>query len=120
MYGFGTGWSNGAQLWWTGGKPGDKLTLTVPVKESGRYELSAQLTKARDYGIVQLYFDGNKIGKPIDLYNADVVPSGKMQFGAFDLGAGDHAIIAEITGANPAAALSYMFGLDYILLKPEK
>src|SRR5262245_21955167 len=51
-------WQDGDQLWWTGAKPGDKLTLVIPIKEEGTYQVSIILTKARDYGIVQLSLDG--------------------------------------------------------------
>ena len=43
-------------------KPGDKLDLALPVKQAGKYRLGMQLTKAPDYGIVQLYLDGQKLG----------------------------------------------------------
>ena len=35
-----------------------------------------QLTKAPDYGIVQLYLDGQKLGDPIDLYRDGVSAHG--------------------------------------------
>lgn len=47
MGGFGNRWSGGSQLWWTGGKPDDKLTLVIPVKEAGKYTLHAALTMAK-------------------------------------------------------------------------
>ena len=43
-------WSGNAQLWWIDGKPGDRLVLEVPVQEAGRYQVTADLTKAVDYG----------------------------------------------------------------------
>jgi len=111
-------WSQGAHLWWTGGKIGDQLDLAIPVAKAGKYRLTVALTKARDYGTVQLMLDGNKLGEPIDLYNPNVVPSGPIEFGPHDLTAGEHKFTVEITGANPAAIKSYMFGLDYIKLTP--
>ncbi len=78
-------WHNGDQLWWTDAKPGDKLELAVPVEKAGVYRVSVALTKARDYGIVQLYFDGKKAGEPIDLYNPTVIPSGPIELGSHDL-----------------------------------
>ena len=55
-------WKNGQQLWWTSAQPKDKLVLAVPVAKSGKYEVSVGLTKANDYGIVQLSLDGKKVG----------------------------------------------------------
>ena len=110
------GWSNSSHLWWTDAKVGDKLTLAVPVTEAGKYELKAQLTKAGDYGIVQLFLDGEKIGDSIDLYNKGVTYTGQLSFGIHDLTVGDHQLGIEIVGANKDAAKAYMFGLDYIKL----
>ncbi len=56
-------WKNGEQLWWTGAQPKDQLVLAVPVAKSGKYEVSVNLTKANDYGIVQLSLDGKKAGQ---------------------------------------------------------
>ena len=114
LTGFGDGWSNDAHLWWTEAKPGDKLVLALPVKQAGKYQLSMQLTKAPDYGIVQMYLDEQKLGQPIDLYHASVIPTGALKFGAQELTVGDHKLTVEITGANEKAVKSYMFGLDYV------
>ncbi len=117
---FGDQWSNDAQLWWTGAKPGDKLELVLPVEKTGRYELLAQLTKAVDYGIVQLSLDGGKLGEPIDLYHDGVIATGELELGARELSAGEHKLTVAITGANAKAVTSFMFGLDYVKLVEAK
>ncbi len=119
MTGFPGQWSNDAHLWWTEAKPGDRLDLVLPVPETAKYKLNVQLTKAPDYGIVQLYLDGEKLGGPIDLYNSSVVPSGPLVMGAYKLDAGDHKLGVEITGANEKAKKAYMFALDYVRLEAE-
>lgn len=111
-------WSNDDQLWWTGAKPGDKLTLALPVAAAGVYGVQVVMTKAVDYGIVQFALDGEKIGQPIDLYNRGVIRTKPMDLGARELKAGEHKLTIEITGANPAAKPSYMVGLDEVLLVP--
>jgi hypothetical protein len=116
MTGFGEQWSNGAHLWWIGTKPGDKLDLALPVKQAGKYRLGMQLTKAPDYGIVQLYLDDQKLGEPIDLYHESVVATGLLAMGEHDLTTGDHKLTVEIVGANDKAIKNYMFGLDYVKL----
>ncbi|MCX7426766.1 MAG: DUF2961 domain-containing protein [Planctomycetia bacterium] len=121
MAGFGEGkWQRDDQLWWTGAQPGDKLDLVVPVKSTGPCDLSVVLTKAQDYGIVQLYLDGKKVGDPIDLYNPDVVPTEPIPLGRHDLTEGEHKLTVEIVGANDKAIKSYMFGLDYVIFKPAR
>lgn len=119
MWQFGANWSKDAQLWWTGAKPGDRLMLAFPVEDSRSYDLTVQLTKACDYGIVQFFLDERKIGEPIDLYNADVVPTGRLSFGKHELNKGEHRLTVEIIGANPDAVNQYMFGLDYLKLESD-
>src|ERR1035438_5606777 len=114
----GTQWSNDAHLWWIDANVGDKLELALPVKAAGNYKVSAQMTKAPDYGIAQLYLDEQKLGSPIDLYHASVIPTGLQSLGVHDLTVGEHKLRVEITGANEHAVKSYMFGLDYLKLEP--
>ncbi len=118
MAGFGDQWSNDAHLWWIDAKPGDKLDLALPVSQDGKYKLSLQLTKAPDYGIVQLYLDGQKLGDPIDLYHSSVMATGAISLGTLELSANRHKFTVEIVGANEKAIKSYMFGLDYVKLDP--
>jgi hypothetical protein len=113
-------WSNGAQLWWTGAKPGDKLTVEVPVKEDGRYEVFVVATKAVDYGIVKLTFDEAQSTAPIDLFNDGVVTTPPISLGVHELKQGNHQLTAEITGANDKAVKAYMFAIDYVALIPAK
>ena len=114
----GSRFSGGEHLWWTEAKPGDKLVLASNVDQGGTYKVKAQFTKAIDYGIVQLYGDGKKLGEPIDLYNGNgVVPTGEIDLGIFLIEAGKHQLEIEIVGANEKAIKLYMFGLDYIKLE---
>ncbi|HZR16531.1 MAG TPA: glycoside hydrolase family 172 protein [Verrucomicrobiae bacterium] len=118
MTGFGESWSGDAHLWWINAKPGDKLDLALPVAKAGTYRLGLQLTKAPDYGIVQLYLDGQKLGEPLDLYHSSVVASGLLRFGQRELSAGQHKLTIEVLGANDKAIKNYMSGLDYVKLEP--
>jgi hypothetical protein len=117
LNGFEEGWSGEAHLWWIEGKPGATLELAVPVEKSGTYRLKMRLTKAIDYGIHQLYLDGEKLGEPIDLFNDGVVPTGVLDMGVRKLDKGQHVLKVEIVGANDKAVKKYMFGIDYILLE---
>jgi hypothetical protein len=113
---WGEQWSNDAQLFWVGAKPGDKLELILPVAKNGKYHLLAQLTKAVDYGIVQLSLDDETLGRPIDLFHDGVIPTGEIDLGTRELSAGEHKLMVEITDANLHAVKSFMFGLDYVKL----
>jgi len=116
---FGAGkWKDDDQLWWTGGRPNGKLELILETEKDGKFKLVAEMTKARDYGIVQFHLDGNKIGEPIDLYNPDVIPTGPIEVGVADLKAGKHVVVIEILGKNEKADPAYMVGIDQLMLAP--
>lgn len=111
-------WSGNSQLWWTGGKPQDRLLLEIPVENAGEYDLFAVMTKAIDYGIVRISIDDHPATEPIDCFNNGVVTTPVISLGQHTLTAGLHRVTVEITGANPKAVKGYMFGLDYLALTP--
>ena len=79
----------------------------------------ALLTKANDYGIVQLYLDGQKAGGPIDLYCRDlVVTDPPAPLGVHELAAGQHKLTVEIIGSNKKAKNRTLFGLIRLVLEP--
>lgn len=112
-------WSGRDHLWWTGAREGDRLVLEFEVPAAGRFELEAVMTKARDYAIVQLAIDDQPLGTAVDLFHTpDVITTGLVSLGARELTAGVHRLQVEIIGKHPEAAPGYMFGLDFIRLKP--
>jgi len=118
MSGFGSEWSGGAQLWWTQGKPDQKLMLAIPVKEAGRYTLYGALTMARDYGVVSITLDGKPVVSTFDGYNGPkVIHTGERDWGTHDLTAGEHRLTFTLAPPNPAAVPSNMVGLDYVRLE---
>ena len=113
-------WSEDTQLLWHGGGVGDELVFAVPVKEAGKYELKAQITKAADYAAFQLLFDGQKLGDPIDCYSKGLIPSGELSLGTFDLTAGEHQFSAKMTAVCEQSVKHSCFALDYVKLVPVK
>jgi hypothetical protein len=112
---FGRGkWLHDEQLWWIHAKPEAKLDLGVAIPQEGTYAVSVVLTKARDYGIVELCLDGQKVAGPIDLYNPQVIPTDPIPLGTHPLSAGQHKITVRIMGANEQAVKSYMFGVSQV------
>ena len=109
-------WSNNAQLWWTGGKPGDTLALDLP-EFTGTVDIEVVLTRARDYGIVQLAIDDQTIGPPIDLYDPEVVTTGVLSFPKIEVSGKRHKLNIQLLGANTKAAKAYMFAIDYLRIK---
>jgi hypothetical protein len=113
------GVSGGKHLWWHEGmKPGDTLAVAFPAPKAGRYRVFGRFLKARDYGIHQLAINGRNLGEPADFYNPDVRPTSERDLGVFELQPGDNVFSATVVGANEKAIKTYMFGLDYLLLKP--
>ncbi len=113
------GLSGESHLWWHAGmKPGDTLELSFPAPSQGRYRVFGHFLSARDYGIQQLAINGRKVGEPMDFYNPDVKATDEVDLGVHALKAKDNRLSVTVVGANEKAVKSYMFGLDYLLLKP--
>lgn len=118
MSGFSGGaWSNNRQLWWTGGKPGDSLALGFGAQRAGRHEVYAVFTMARDYASVRLSLNDEPAGE-FDLYHPQVVTTGEVLLGSFELEEGSQELVVTITGAHPDAVKSHLFGIDRLRLVP--
>ena len=50
------------------------------------------------------------------MFNQGVVNTPPLSLGVHELEAGANRLIVKIEGADPKAAKSYMFGLDYVAL----
>ncbi|HEY3558057.1 MAG TPA: DUF2961 domain-containing protein [Kribbella sp.] len=110
----GVSWSGGAQAWIHGAKAGDKAVLGFSVPTTGSYQASTVLTKAADYGIIDVQLDGNT---PVsfDGYQASGVGTQKVDLGNVQLTAGTHQLAVTLTGKN-AAAIGYLAGVDVVNL----
>jgi hypothetical protein len=111
--------SGGKQLWWHAGmKPGDELAVAFTAPKAGTYHVFARFLRAPDYGIHQMAVNGKKAGEPVDFYNGKVQATKEIDLGVFDLKEGENEFSTTVVGANGKAIRAYMFGLDYLLLKP--
>lgn len=108
-------WSGGKQLFWTGGKPGDRCELEFDSTETGDANLEAAFTMARDYAVIQVDVDGQLLGGEIDLFNSpDVVTTGVLTLGKAKTTAGKHTLGIKIVRANASAVPAHMVGIDFI------
>ena len=114
-------WSGNDHLWWTGAKPGDRLSLEVPVESDGAYDFEIVLTRAHDYGMVKLSLGDTVLESGLDLYNApEVMTTGVLSYSGVALKKGEQRLTFEVTGANPEAAKAFMVAVDYVRLVPAK
>ena len=107
-------WSDDSQLWWANAGIGDFIEFEIDSLENTTTNLSAQFTRANDYAIIQLYFNGAKIGNEMDCYYPTVIAPGKIRLGKVKLKKGKNILKIKITGANPKAIKKYFVGIDYI------
>ena len=108
--------SNGEQLWWMDGKPGERLVLEFDVPEDGTYTVVANLCHAGDYGIHEILVNGKSAGQH-DFYGAGVNWK-KINLGVHALKKGSARIEVRVVGSNDRAnPKRHMFGLDYVLLE---
>lgn len=110
-------WSGNQQLWWIDGKPQDHVTVEFEAPSDGFYDIEVGLTKAVDYGVVELVINDQVKHSAFDCYFTSVVVDA-VTLKACRLSAGRNQLKVTLVGANKEAIKRYMFGLDYLLLKP--
>ena len=111
-------WSKDGQMFALGAQKGDWIELELPEREPGPYRLELLLTRAADYGIVSVSFNGAPIGEEIDLWSGQgVVPTGPLDLGRVELRGSGDVLRLEATGKNPGARAPYFqFGIDGVRL----
>ena len=91
---------------------GDFVEFNVYINKDGYYDISAALTKAGDFSIVQHYIDGEKLGPAVDLYHSYYINPGETSLGHVYLTKGTHSIKAVMVGKNEQS-IGYVYGVDY-------
>ena len=91
---------------------GDFVEFNVYINKDGYYDISAALTKAGDFSIVQHYIDGEKLGPAVDLYHGYYINPGETSLGHVYLKKGTHSIKALVVGKNEQSA-GYVYGVDF-------
>ena len=113
MAGFGPGWSENSHLWWTGGQPGQVLTLKLEGLKPGTHDLTLFPTTARDYAQVKIAINGQL--REVDFYTPEVLPGDPIRFEKVNVSPSEPLQVdIHITGANASALPRYMVGIDRI------
>ena len=111
---YGAAYSGKTQLWWRNASIGDELKTKFILKEAGTYRLTAKLTKAPDYGIIQLSVNGKTILKSINCFSEGNVEIFSIDLGDHVLSEGDNTFSVKIMGADKLAKPGNMMGIDYL------
>ncbi|MCP4191381.1 MAG: DUF1592 domain-containing protein [Planctomycetaceae bacterium] len=119
MQSFGSQWSGNAHLLWDG--PLDAtLRTNFEVETAGDYDLSVQFTRAVDYGQVDLFLNGEKLGERIDLFSEQVDLAPLKTFRVRQLQTGRQTLEFKLAGHNsrakPYRKNHFLLGLDYLKL----
>jgi len=117
MAGFGQGWSGDAQLFWAGGAVGATLDFLVEVPRAATYEVELYLTRAPDYGSLQMEVDGQRSAAGFDGYAPGVMPPAAISLGSYTLQPGTRRLSLMIIGKN-ASSTGYLAGIDRLRLSP--
>jgi serine/threonine protein kinase len=116
-------WSADTQLFWTGGKPGDRLRLEFLAPAAGPRTLALAMTRSTDFAVVRLSVNGRVIAESLDLYDPEVVHGGEQVYPGVELRAGVNVLQVELVGSNPkarpwqAGSALHQFGLDYLAIR---
>jgi hypothetical protein len=108
------GWSRNSQLWWRNAETGSELITKFILNKTGKFKVAAQLTKAVDYGIIQIYLNGIPVGSKFDGYIETGVKPFQIDLGTQVLSEGENILSIKIIGANKNAKPGNMAGIDWL------
>jgi len=107
---FGAPWK-GSQVLAEASGAGESVTFEVEARlPADRYQLHLFLSKSPDYGIVQTYLNGKKVGEPVDCYSPRRFVTDQLRLGNIMPVGGQVRLAFRIMGKNPRAS-GYDFGV---------
>jgi len=114
----GGNWSADAHMFASNTAEGDWIDLQLPERKPGRYSIELFMTKAADYGIVEVSINGTPRGT-FDLFSGrGVLPTGALELGDVQLGGREDVMRIAVIGKNPnATAPFFQFGIDGIRIR---
>ncbi len=113
---FGAGnWSAGAQLFCSSQEGPLSVTVELPVAITAHQRLDLYLTRAPDFGVVEVLLDGHPLGAPYDAWAPTVLTSGKIPLATVRLTRGPHTLTFLVRTRN-LAATAHNLGLDALTL----
>jgi WD40 repeat protein/tRNA A-37 threonylcarbamoyl transferase component Bud32 len=110
-------WSNDRELVGLAEQNG-YLEVELDAPRTGNYTLGITFTQAPDLGVVEVRFDGSRVGPPFDCFAEKVVRCEQPAVGRLALAAGRHRLRFTAVSKNPRAS-GYHFAVDCLRLLPE-
>ena len=115
---YGEAWSKRGALFWQPGQAGADLTVQVPSRADGRFQVTARMVAGPGFGVVQLSVGGAPFGEPVDLYSPAMGPK-EVSLGAVDLKSGSNPVTVRVTGKNTQSE-NFTVGIDAFTLAPSQ
>ena len=117
-------WAGSQLLVWHPSKTGERLELSVPILEDGKYALHLAFALHNQAGRVSTRLNGNPISfnkddAVIDLYGPCRVMSRQYGTDAVELTKGEHVLIVQYEGA-PESVSEPKIGIDYVAVQKKK
>ena len=108
-------WSEGVQIYWRDIEKGYKADFEFVSNHPGHYEFTGIFTIAPDYGVFNIYINGQLVAPNLDLFNPKVnvkeIPLGKAT-----LQSGKNIFTVELA-AYPKELTKSCFGIDKLIFK---
>ncbi|WP_152032605.1 glycoside hydrolase family 172 protein [Ereboglobus luteus] len=108
-------WSGGAQLWWRDLKPEARATFAFYSDVSGRFDMTAFLTTANDYGTFVVRLNGKIVFKNLNLNTPELYTT-TAQAGV-ELVKGKNTLDVELVAPSKHPGGKTHFGLDRLRFK---
>lgn len=99
-------------------EPGDFVEASFEVPEAGEYEVVLQTLDYTGRGIMQVSFDGQAVGDPIDMFFAGSPRLTSTELGRRRFEAGAHTVRFETVGRNPASDNAFTAVVGVALYRP--
>ncbi len=110
-------WEGDKQLWWKDAAIDDEVSFPLTIDAAGTMNITANLTRAGDYGIFSIWLDDQLLVENIDCYSTKL-ETFVSSLGTHEVAAGKHKLRVRATGTNENAIQRQMFGLDWIEFAP--
>ena len=111
---YGYNLSGKIKLFWEKAAIGSPLKTRFILNETGKYRITAYLTKGVDYGKIKVSLNDKIISKSINCYSKNGVVTFPVDLGIHILKEGENTFSIKIIGADKSAKLGNKVGVDYL------